>query len=205
MPFGGSQIGLLSKAGQVPLADAVGVPALPASTSEMSAVSGRDAATAVREAVGNPSMVAIPTVVALRPVSSAAAGEHRAVVWDCDSHTRVRRCGSCSHLDQPAETVPSRCRCHPTPDRGYSAHLGCGGGERRPVGPANRGCPVLPAREFSCHSRNLLGANCGVRPLARPVRRPDRGANRLAVAVIGDLEFPGWPRRPRSRTASGWR
>ena len=31
-------------------------------------------------------MVAIPTVVALRPVSSAArVGEHSAVVWNCDS------------------------------------------------------------------------------------------------------------------------
>ena len=33
-------------------------------------------------------MVAIPTVVALRPVSSEArVGEHSAVVWNCDSRT----------------------------------------------------------------------------------------------------------------------
>ena len=36
----------------------------------------------------NSSMVAIPTVVALRPVSSEArVGEHSAVVWNCDSRT----------------------------------------------------------------------------------------------------------------------
>src|SRR5690242_14891342 len=42
--------------------------------------------------LGNPSvnssMVAMPTVVALRPVSSEArVGEHSAVVWNCDSRT----------------------------------------------------------------------------------------------------------------------
>ena len=36
----------------------------------------------------NSSMVAIPTVVALRPVSNEArVGEHSAVVWNCDSRT----------------------------------------------------------------------------------------------------------------------
>src|SRR5258707_13936059 len=36
----------------------------------------------------NSSMVAIPTVVGLRPVSSdARVGEHSAVVWNCDSRT----------------------------------------------------------------------------------------------------------------------
>ena len=36
----------------------------------------------------NSSMVAIPTVVALRPVSSdARVGEHSAVVWNWDSRT----------------------------------------------------------------------------------------------------------------------
>src|SRR5580693_2067420 len=36
----------------------------------------------------NSSIIAMPTVVALRPVSSdARVGEHRAVVWNCDSRT----------------------------------------------------------------------------------------------------------------------
>jgi len=36
----------------------------------------------------NSSIVAIPTVVALRPVSSdARVGEHSAVVWNCESRT----------------------------------------------------------------------------------------------------------------------
>src|SRR6201992_2226751 len=36
----------------------------------------------------NSSMVAMPTVVALRPVSNdARVGEHSAVVWNCDSRT----------------------------------------------------------------------------------------------------------------------
>ena len=36
----------------------------------------------------NSSMVAMPTVVALRPVSrDALVGEHSAVVWNCDNRT----------------------------------------------------------------------------------------------------------------------
>lgn len=36
----------------------------------------------------NSSMVAMPTVVALRPVSrEARVGEHSAVVWNCESRT----------------------------------------------------------------------------------------------------------------------
>ncbi len=36
----------------------------------------------------NSSIVAMPTVVALRPVSSEArVGEHSAVVWNCESRT----------------------------------------------------------------------------------------------------------------------
>ena len=58
----------------------------------------------------NSSIIAMPTVVALRPVSSEArVGEHSAVVWDCDSRTaalgdaRHRR-----HVHQPAEAIPRR-------------------------------------------------------------------------------------------------
>ena len=58
------------------------------STSESSAVSNGIRPLQFGKPSVNSSMVAMPTVVALRPVSSdARVGEHSAVVWNCESRT----------------------------------------------------------------------------------------------------------------------
>lgn len=59
-----------------------------ASTSLSSAVSNGMRPLQLGNPSVNSSMVAIPTLVALRPVNSdARVGEHSAVVWNCDSRT----------------------------------------------------------------------------------------------------------------------